>query len=166
MIMKKTAKAVFHPEELDEDDVITRGDIDSHASLLTNRRLDMLFQTADNLGFAVWQNVSFDAIRSYHAILNQIYKDVFVVLSEKRIEKIQGYFNKFLDIFAKIVKGEKKYTPALHFALCSFLDLIHAEINASLQEMNYFFRISKTKYKGLVGALQYFKDKGVKFSEL
>ena len=164
--MKIDERAAFTPEDLTEEDVKTKSDVESHSALLTNRRIDMLLQAADELGYTANTSPTMAAIINYRGILVQIYTDVFMIFTESRTELgvFQTLFTDFETAFHAALSAD--YNLNTHFSLCAKLTRIHRAINLSLQSRNYFFRTSRRRVRGFMEALQLYKDEGLKFADL
>ena len=126
-------------------------DIKSHSSLLTNRRLDTLFERSNEAGIMAWNNICGENIQLYFSILNEIYNNVFPVFEPYENEKIVEAFKKFNTMFWN---KETRMTLKNCVKMLLILDSIKRMIIGFLQKREYFFRLETKEPRGIEMALE------------
>lgn len=104
--MKKDYKKYLEPEDVDS---FSREEISSHSSLLTNRRLDIMFARLDEVRIEAWNNICVPNLKAYFSVLSGIYNNIFSVFDEEEIKSIKNYFDSYHQLFFFLFHKQKTY---------------------------------------------------------
>jgi len=156
MLMVRNYKKYLEPHKLTDREEIT-----SHSSLLTNRRLDIMFLRLDDVGVEAWSNICVPNIKAYFSVLRGIYNNVFSVFDEEENEEIKKYFGAYNKMFFSLFQ---EFPEVNRYKVCYeilfVLDHLQKMIIGFLQKRQFFFRMGKPNIKGIEQALALYKKRG------
>ncbi len=126
-------------------------EIYSHSSMLTNRRLDLLFQESDVWNYNAFCDPTIENLKRYFSVVRTIYDRVYTLFDEDQNEKLIQIRNAFITEYLKFnpenLEPEQVTEKALlMFFITEYFDQL---IHAFLQKKKYFFRVGEKDIKGL-----------------
>ena len=159
--MRKEYKKYLYPRDVDFKHSETE-EIISHSSMLTNKRLDILFFKLDEIRFEAWTNICVPTVKEYFSLLSGIYNNVFPIFSLEENTKVKEYFDKFHEKFSLVfIKDVEINRYQLLYACLMILDHIQRLLIGFLQARQFFFRFGRSQIKGIKQALDLY-EKGTK----
>jgi len=135
-------------------------EIASHSSLLTNRRLDIMFQRLDEFRIKAWCNPCIPDVRDFFSVISGIYNNVYIVFDEKENKKILSHFNDFHKIYFSVQTDEEEQSIGNVYKMLLMLDRIQRLIVGYFQKRRYFFRIEQKDVKGVERAIEVMEQGG------
>jgi len=157
--MNKKYDRYLNPDAMADEEFPSQEEISSHSSLLTNRRLDVMFARLDEVRVEAWSNTCIPTIRSYFAVVSGIYNNVYPIFELDAHQKIINYFNLYHQLFFKLY-GDPEEVNKLNvcYQILLLLDHIQRMIIGSLQQKQFFFRLNKPQIKGIKQALALYEN--------
>lgn len=142
-------------------DSFSREEISSHSSLLTNRRLDLMFMRLDDTRFDSWNNICVPNLKAYFSVLSGIYNNVYTIFDEKENKQLKKYFDTYHELFFSLFsrRTEKKRLYQICYKMLFILDHLQRLLTGYLQKRQFFFRLERGKLKGIDDALKMYELK-------
>lgn len=137
-------------------------EIYSHSSMLTNRRMDFMFQEADVWNYNAFCDPTVDNLKHYFSIVRTIYDRVYTLFDEQQNNKLIEIRNAFLNIY--LTFDPEKMTPEQQteavFTMFFITEYFDQLIHAYLQKKKYFFRVGEKDIKGLEKSIEVMEKGG------
>jgi len=135
-------------------------EIMSHASALTNLRIDNILKNIDEWKAICWMRQDMTSVEAYFAFLFTLYDNIYPVLDEKDDEKMENLIKKYLSLYFSMKGDESKWTVKNTFRLILLCDQMNQIMRGSLQKRGYFFRMTESERGGLAKKLEIISQGG------
>lgn len=132
-----------------DEQPINQDQINSHSSVLTNRRLDITLQQIN-----YWKTTSrskvppiMPDIQEYFSNLCTLFDDVYTILNPNEILEMKYYFEEYWKLFVLLMSDKSKQNIQNMYKLLNICNHIDRSLKAGLQKYEYFFRIGTRDVK-------------------
>jgi hypothetical protein len=149
MTTKREYAEIEDPYDID----LENEEVTSHSSLLTNRRLDLMFMKLDEIRIDAYSNKCVPNIESFHAVLTGIYNNVFPLFEDKENEMIKQHLDLY-EQYYQLFFAEDPNVFAICLVLLKILDYLQKLVIGFMQKRKFFFRTEVKGIKGIDEALR------------
>lgn len=151
-------KEIARPEKLTKrlsETVPTQNEIRSHSSILTNKRLDILFSWADYYSIMAFDMPGLKTIKSFFSVMETILDNVFMVLDEDGLKEAINMRDIFYREYTKLIElEEERLNAADIFRLFFLVKRMNQVIRGNLQKKQYFMKVGKVDTKSMDHAIE------------
>lgn len=131
-------------------------EVTSHSSMLTNRRLDLMFIKLDETRIDAFNNKCVPNIESFHAVLTGIYNNIFPLFEERENKVIKDHLDLY-DQYYQLLFAEEPNIYMICLVLLQILDYLQKLIIGYMQKRKFFFRLEQKSIKGIDEALKMYQ---------
>ena len=149
----------LNPDKIADEEYGSPEEISSHSSLLTNRRLDIMFARLDEVRVEAWTNTCIPTIKEFYAVLSGIHNNIFPLIKVEDNAKIIKGFNQFNDLHKRLFADDGSDKHLILNMILQIFDQIQRMMINSLQELQFFFRLQRKQMRGMKEVLEMYAHK-------
>jgi len=157
--MNRKYDRYLNPDKMADEEYGSPEEISSHSSLLTNRRLDIMFARLDEVRVEAWTNTCIPTIKEFYAVLSGIHNNIFPLIKVEDNEKIIIGFNQFDTLYRRIFTDDGTDKHLILDMILQILDQLQRIMINSLQELQFFFRLQRKQMRGMKEVLEMYAHK-------
>jgi hypothetical protein len=123
--------------------------IESHSSLVTNKRVGMIFIEIDRLGLIASNTLHISNINAYYNVVEQLYINIKDVLGDDLIKKCEDERQKYSKVMELVEDDASCRTKKASRLMVNIVKQFNSYIVSGLQKYQYLFRLGIRETKGL-----------------